>query len=1046
MEPQPSAPPVVAVVVANEPGDWFEEALSALGSQDYPNQSVLVMDAGGDADSARRVASILPDAYLRRVPTRPGFAAAANDVLQTVQGASFLVFCHDDVAMEPDAIRLLVEEALRSNAGIVAPKVVEWDHPDRLLEVGLVVDKTGACASVVDRGELDQEQHDAVKDVFAVSSTCLLVRSDLFNELGGFDSEMGDHGADVDLCWRAQVAGARVLVAPAARVRHHNGSERHPEDPVDKDAAQARHHLRAMFKSYSVLHLLRVVPQAMVVTLVEAVVALFSRRFGEARQLSSAWLWNLRQLRRLRPLRRAVRRTRAVSDSEVRRLQVRGSVRLTNYLQRRLHAEERARALVLAGHDLVEAVWHGPARAAAALLALLALAVVIGSRELLTGRLPAVGQLAPFPRPSTLLTHFVDGWRTTGLGSQSSAPPMLGVLGILGTLLLGGVGLLQKLLVLGVWPVAAVGAWRFGRPLGSALGRLVGVIAYLAVPLSYNSLSRGQWGVLLAFAAAPWMLASLVRLTGLPPFRTDDDPPPTTRHMLVLGVGLGVVSAFAPAIALALVVAAVGLVLGSVVAGGTTSTSAAFVGALGAVGVAVVLLVPWSIELLLPGGWSTVTGVGRLPAVQPGLGELLRFQVGPMGAAPLGWAMLVVAAVPLVIGRDWRLAWAVRLWIVALTCVGVAWAGGQGWVPLRFQSPDVLLAFAAAALAAAVALGAVAFETDIRGQRFGWRQALSLAAGATIAAITLPVLGGAADGKWHMPSTDLARSVAWMEPEAEAGAFRVLWLGDPEVLPLDSWRFQDGVGYATSRNGAPDAADLLPGASSSATETIADVLRVAQNGGTARLGRLLAPMAVRYIVVPTQTAPRDSVPPVPGIPPGLTRALGSQLDLRLLPVDASLAVYENTAWGPGRVLVPGAPVGGAEAGAGSGSGAGEAVAPGVQDDLDGGADLSGGQAILPDGGPVRFSGPVPSAGTALLAESPSSRWSLEVDGEGADRTTAYGVANAFDVGRPGSGRLRFKTPVLRYLLVLVQLALWVGIVRYLLITRPRRPDAEPADQ
>ena len=508
MDPQPSAPPVVAVVVANEPGDWFEEALVALGSQDYPNQSVLVMDAGGDADSARRVASVLPDAYLRRVPTRPGFAAAANDVLQTVQGASFLVFCHDDVAMEPDAIRLLVEEALRSNAGIVAPKVVEWDNPDRLLEVGLVVDKTGACASVVDRGELDQEQHDAVKDVFAVSSTCLLVRSDLFSELGGFDSEMGDHGADVDFCWRAQVAGARVVVAPQAVVRHHDGDRRHPEDPIDKEAAQTRHHLRTMFKSYSFLTLLRVVPQAMVVTLVETIVALFARRWGEARQLMAAWIWNLRQLNRLRPLRKAVRRSRNVPDSEVRRLQVRGSVRLTNYLQRRLHAEERARALVTAGHELVESVWQGPARAAAALLGLVVLAFLIGSRGLFSGRLPAVGQFAPFPRPSTLLTHFVDGWRTTGLGSSSSAPPMFGILGFAGTVLLGGVGLLQKLLVLGAWPIAAVGAWRASRHLGSALARLVGVIAYATVALPYNSLARGQWGGLLAYAAAPWLLGA----------------------------------------------------------------------------------------------------------------------------------------------------------------------------------------------------------------------------------------------------------------------------------------------------------------------------------------------------------------------------------------------------------------------------------------------------------------------------------------------------------------------------------------------------------
>ncbi len=1029
MDPQPSAPPVVAVVVANEPGDWFEEALVALGSQDYPNQSVLVMDAGGDADSARRVASVLPDAYLRRVPTRPGFAAAANDVLQTVQGASFLVFCHDDVAMEPDAIRLLVEEALRSNAGIVAPKVVEWDHPDRLLEVGLVVDKTGACASVVDRGELDQEQHDAVKDVFAVSSTCLLVRSDLFSELGGFDSEMGDHGADVDLCWRAQVAGARVVVAPQAVVRHHDGGGRHPEDPVDKEAAQTRHHLRTMFKSYSFLTLLRVVPQAMVVTLVETIVALFARRWGEARQLVAAWFWNVRQLNRLRPLRKAVRRSRNVPDSEVRRLQVRGSVRLTNYLQRRLHAEERARALVTAGHDLVESVWQGPARAAAALLGLVVLAFLIGSRGLFSGRLPAVGQFAPFPRPSTLLTHFVDGWRTTGLGSSSSAPPMFGILGFLGTVLLGGVGLLQKLLVLGAWPIAAVGAWRASRHLGSALARLVGVIAYATVALPYNSLARGQWGGLLAYAAAPWLLGSLLRLTGLAPFRGDDESPPDLRDILVVGLGLAVVTAFVPSIALAMLVAALGLVLGSLVAGQPTSTSTSFVGALGAVLVAVVLLVPWSVELLLPGGWSTVTGVSRLPAVQPGLGQLLRFQIGPMGAAPLGWALLVVAAVPLVLGRDWRLDWAIRLWITALTCIGVAWAGGQGWIPLQFQSPDVVLAFAAAALAGCVALGAVAFEMDLRSERFGWRQALSLGAGAVIAAIALPVIGGATDGRWNMPSTDLARSVAWMEPEIEAGAFRVLWLGDPAVLPLDSWRFQEGVGYATSRNGAPDGTDLLPGRPSAATKTIADVLRVAQDGGTARLGRLLAPMAVRYIVVPTQTSPRDSIAPTPGIPPALTRALGSQLDLRLLPADATLAVYENTAWGPGRALVP------------------DALAGGLPAPLGAGADLAGGTAILGEGGPVKFEGDVPATGTALLAESPSPRWSLEVDGQGVPRARAYGVANAFDVERSGSGTLRYKTPILRYALVLLQLALWIGLIRYLVVTRPEPPArTSPDDQ
>ena len=202
---------------------------------------------------------------------------------------------------------------------------------------------------------------------------------------------------------------------------------------------------------------------------------------------------------------------------------------------------------------------------------------------------------------------------------------------------------------------------------------------------------------------------------------------------------------------------------------------------------------------------------------------------------------------------------------------------------------------------------------------------------------------------------------------------------------------------------------------------------MAQNGGTARLGRLLAPMAVRYIVVPTQTAPRDSTRPTPGIPPALTRALGSQLDLRLLPADATLAVYENTAWGPGRALLPDA------LRRRSPRALGRRRRPGRR------------PAHPRRGRPGALQGDVPAAGTALLAESPSPRWSLEVGGRGADPRPAYGVANAFDVDRPGTGRLRFNTPILRYGLVLLQLALWVGLVRYLVVTRPPPPARPAAD-
>lgn len=1042
MDPQPSAPPLVAVVVADEPGEWFEEALQAVGSQDYPNQSVLVIDGAGRDDPGPRVAAVLPDAFLRRPERRgrpAGFAAAANDVLDTVQGAAFLVFCHDDVAPEPDALRIMVEESLRSNAGIVAPKLIDWDREDRLLSVGLSVDKTGACAPLVDRGELDQEQHDSVRDVFAASSACLLVRADLFAELGGFDPAMADYGADVDLCWRAQVAGARVVVAPEARVRHREAAKEQPGADPMRARLEPRNHLRAMLKSYTWLHLLRVVPQAMLATVVETLAALVSRRGHEAREVVGAWFWNLRHLGELRPLRAVVRRNRAVPDSEVRRLQARGSSRLTLYLQRRLHAEERARQLVEAGHELVESVGRGPARAATLLLCLLTLGLLIGSRNLLTGRLPAVGQFAPFPQPSTLFTHFFDGWRTTGMGSTSASPPAFGLLGLLGVLFLGHMGALAKVLVLGAFPVAALGAWRLARPLDSTMARIASVIAVLAVPLPYNALARGRWTGLLAYAAMPWFLLLLARMCDIEPFGTGSGDhgksrraggAPAWRPYLLLGVPLAAVSAFVPGMGLAVLVAALGLVLGSLIVGGVGLASRALRGAIGGVVVAFVLLLPWSAGLAVPGGWSTVAGVGRLPSRAPGLGALLRFQVGPIGAGLFGWALLAVAAMPLLVGRSWRFAWAVRFWTVALLGVGLAWAGARGWLPLRLQDPDLLLAPAAAALAGAVAMGAAAAQVDLRGYRFSWRQAAPLAGGLALVAAVLPILGASTGGMWHLTSAEVAQSVGWMPALAEEGAFRVLWVGDPATLPLDGWALdgEEGVAYATSRNGPPDVTDLWPGPPSAATESMGGAVRVAREGGTARLGRLLAPMGVRYIVVPKQLSTDDGEPEQLDVPAALTRALGSQLDLRLLPSDPALDVYENVSWGSSRTLLT------------------DAAAGAVGSDKGSGVDLAGGQAVLQGSGPVRFRGLLPEPGTVLLSESPSGRWELTVGGQTADRVDAFGVANALTADQAGSARLRYRTPLYRWPLALVPFLLWGAATSLLWRTRSRPAPIEPDTQ
>ncbi len=67
-------PAVVAVMVTTEPGAWFDEAVSSLADQDYQELSVLVLATGDDtSEVTERVGRVLPDAFVRHLPGRPGY-------------------------------------------------------------------------------------------------------------------------------------------------------------------------------------------------------------------------------------------------------------------------------------------------------------------------------------------------------------------------------------------------------------------------------------------------------------------------------------------------------------------------------------------------------------------------------------------------------------------------------------------------------------------------------------------------------------------------------------------------------------------------------------------------------------------------------------------------------------------------------------------------------------------------------------------------------------------------------------------------------------
>jgi GT2 family glycosyltransferase len=1156
------APPVVAVIVAHDPGPWFEETLASFGSQSYEELSILVLDAASAEDLTGRVAGVLPNAYVRRFSQNRGFGATANEVSSMVDGAAYYLICHDDVALAPDAVQFLVEEGFRSNAGIVSPKLVSWDDPARLLEVGMTADKGGSVVGRVQPQEIDHGQHDSVRDVFVAPGGCTLIRADLFAELGGFDPAIVAMGEDLDFCWRAQVAGARIIVAPDARVRHREGlasgeralepslvdrvgsaqrsagaatgpSGTGPDAPAGELLAdsvgdipastpprthrasrgrgrgrgrsgaasttstgsaetvvpttapttlqelQRRHELLAVLKCYGRFHLVRVVPQIVLLALGEVVVAELAGNRVRARAVVRAWRWNLGRWGIIRRQRKELRSHRRLSDSEIRVQQVGGSARLSAYARRLFqhgfhgaHADELAAA---AAFDVDENDDQGSPPVEYPLMAdeggtvaatergrvtgrgiltgwvVAIIIVLIGSRNLITSGIPAIGQFAPLPGWSGVFHQFATGWHPSGVGSTAPASPAFALLGVLGTVLLGAMGLTLKVAIFACIPLGAWGAVRLMRPFGSQRAGMVAGIAYLAVPLPYNALAVGRWDGLIVYAGAPWVLTLLFRATALDPFtrsaagriagprrgvtRTGQPVrprPQILRRILTLGVLEAVLVSFVPGAVLVVLGVAAALLLSAVVLGAWQSSVRALVTAVGATVVAGILCLPWLIGTLTAGrGAINVLGVASAPSTAPSWSGLVRFAVGPIGASPLAWGFVVAALLPLLIGRGARFRWATRCWSIAIVFWLLAWVIGRGWAGNLAVDPLVLLAPAAAAIVTAIGLGIAAFEEDLRSATFGWKQAATGIAAIAVVLGAFPTIISALPGRWDQPTTDTSQTVGWMHAKVAQGAFRVLWLGDPRALNQGSWLAGDGLAYATSENGAPNATWLWNAADPGPARLLANSVDLARAGDTNQLGQLLAPAGVRYVAVLTSLAPN-----IPGLqetqryplPGDLDPALAQQLDLHPVLSQSGITVYENADWIPMRAERPTTPTNRTTPAATS--------LPSPLNLAPGSPILAGLRPVLP--GPAAassYQGPV-VAGTVLAAVAPAGRWQLVAPSGGVvPSTPSFGWAARYNVSTSGTGTLTFTTDIWSPLGVAFQIIVWLAAIVALLRRR-----------
>ncbi|MFE0375007.1 glycosyltransferase [Streptomyces inhibens] len=910
---------VTAVIVSHDGARWLPDALAGLLGQERPVQNVIGADTGSADASAQLLAEAIGDQRVLHLARRSGFGTAVDEAVRTApeltpddlpylrrpsgwdpvsrtwrdeayempelphgEPVQWLWLLHDDCAPEPDALAELLRVADASpSTAIVGPKLRSWYDRRQLLEAGVSIARSGRRWTGLDRREQDQGQHDQVRPVLSVSTAGMLIRRDVYEQLGGFDRRLPLMRDDVDLCWRAQAAGHQVLVAPDAILRHAEAAarERRPIDCVGRSVANP-HRVDKAGAVYTLLTNTRgrvlpyVLLRLLIGTFLRVIAYLVGKVPGQALDELAGLFGTLLRPGKILAARKKRGRP-AVDASDLRPLfpPPGATVRATVEQVAGNLAGRAAPDVASAGrHGAVESGPGGDdadfleieqfarlkriARKPAPVLFLLLLVVsLIACRGLLGSGALTGGAMLPAPGSlSDLWSAYLDSWHPVGVGGSASAPPYLAILALVSSIFLGSTGFAVTLLLVCSVPLAGLTAYFASRPLvASRLLRAWGSIAYAFLPAAAGALAGGRLGTAVLAILLPLMARAAIAASGV---RLTAGTRPSWRATWAYALLITFTMAFTPVVWPIAVLLGIGLLVLRFLDGSRDQLFAYVLRFLVVVVAPLVVLAPWSLSLLThparffqeagldygAGSASVVDLIGLSPGGPTAPGGVLLFGI-------------VLAALAATL-RDARQLAIRTAWVVALTGLLFAALGnGSGW------TGPAMLVYGLALLCAA-AVGAEGIRTRMASLGFGWKQPVAVL--IALASVVAPLYAAAS---WMITGAD--GPLERRNPE-QVPAFVAEESGTADrarTLVLDG---KPGhVAYSLVRGSGARLGDADLAAEAGEDKRLGGIVANLVAGSGADQTNQLGGYAVRYVLV-RNGAPRE-MGRVLDATPGLTR-------------------------------------------------------------------------------------------------------------------------------------------------------------------------------
>lgn len=674
-------PTVGAIVVAHNGARWLPKVLGSFANMFHAPSAWRAVDVGSTDGGAELLRDAFGADRISYAPSGTGFGEAIRIGLEQLPRTDWIWLLHDDAAVLPGTLAGLLDVATASDdIAVVGPKIREWPSLKRLLEVGVSITNTGSRETGLEPGEPDAGQHDWPRDVLAVSSAGMLVRRDVWDELGGFDPALPMFFDDLDFGWRVARADYRIRTAPSAIIFHAEATWRGTRRRTAGDVPHWEERRGALYTLLANTSRRRFWWQY-VRLFAGSLLRFLGFALSKDPESASDELLALRSIYfhplELRAARRdrAAKATRSVADFRelfppfwlpyrhgfdaiVDAVVAMVKPESVESIGRR-SAHEDDEELVDDLHEerpsfLYRHTWLVVA------LALIAMAVVAG-RGLFAGPDGAMlhgGSLPPAPGSAgDWWNLLVERRHPVGLGSAAVPPIFVLPLAMIATPLWGVPGTVLTGLMVFAVPLAGLAAHRLGRHLTPRrLPRIVWAVSYAMSVAAIGAVPQGRIGTVVALIVLPIVANTAIQLVEDPKWQVG----------VRLGVWIAVASAFAP-VSLLLCLLGLGLLLA--IEGRWVLRDV-----LVAVGTAVALLGPWLVQragrplrMWWEAGFPVEAHVSTF--------HLLLGRDGGPGSAPLWFnvALPVVAALAIVPRRCRNQV--LLCWVIALIGLLVAVVG-----------------------------------------------------------------------------------------------------------------------------------------------------------------------------------------------------------------------------------------------------------------------------------------------------------------------------------------------------------------------------------